>query len=163
MNFELMVRLGAHFVQHLYRMFKIGTLQGKSWLCCHLCDQQKIATFMLACVELVLAICILGVIYEVKSAALSGDHVHFSTCDLLSATEPLIRFLWNSMLVLWKRCRSSATFVKISSETLILYLGASVNFYPYCPRFLTNFVTIWHKIFAHSATDNQLDATITVY
>ena len=43
--------------------------------------------------------------------------------------------------------------MKTSSETVILYLGASVNFYPYCPRFLANFVNIWYKKFAHNAVE----------
>jgi hypothetical protein len=102
MNFELMVRLGAHFVQHLYHLFKVGTLQGKSWLCCHECDQQAIATFMLACAELVLAICILSVIYEVNSDVKS-DCVIWRPRPSVRLWPSIsdwrvIGFLWNSML-----------------------------------------------------------------
>jgi len=52
-----------------------------------------------------------GVLYKVKRSALNGDHVHPSACGLVSATKPLVGFLWNSLEFPESRLCGSYTFL----------------------------------------------------
>ena len=76
---------------------------------------------------------LLGVLYELKCNALSGEHFRPSVCSPASTTELCIRLCCNSAQELCKWCWTSMIVQGINSPTIMLHWWASLNCYPHWP------------------------------